>query len=188
MRNQYAVAKLDRGTGAILWTLGGANNEFSVLGLNNPLDKDGNFFKAQHDARYVPIGISGSDSTITVFDNHTDPTTNTTRCMEFRLDEDKKTALVSWVDGALLDTMTDKAHWASHCANFTRQSTDSIVVGWGLSLKFDLDPQTMGARPVFTDYRIDSRKITFELSCTRNPLYPLTTDSFFSYRAYKNEF
>lgn len=184
MRHQYAVYKFDRTTGALLWTLGGQENEFS--GLDDIVDENGNLFVGQHDAKYVDPAIAGNDSTITVFDNHTDFQKNLTRTIEFVLDEENKTATVSEViNGADLDGDSGKLHWATHCGSIIKHSKDSVLIGWGLHGIFDNNPEMASKHPVFSDYNPETGAVTFELCVNRNPLVE-SHEACFSYRTYKN--
>lgn len=183
MRHQYAVYKFNRETGEIMWTLGGKENDFT--GLDEVLDENGNLFIGQHYARYVDSALAGNDSTITVFDNHTSFQGNTTRTMEFVLDETAMTATATVIQGSDLDAMTQKAHWATHCGSIEHQSETSVIIGWGLNVVLDLNPETINNHPVFTDFNPTDHTVAFELCVSRNPLMQ-THEACFSYRTYKN--
>ena len=62
-RHTWAVYKLERRTGAVMWTLGSKRSQFTM--------GSGAQFAWQHDARQV------SDSLLTVFDNGTNGPTKT---------------------------------------------------------------------------------------------------------------
>jgi hypothetical protein len=184
MRSQYAVYKFNRETGDIMWVLGGALNSFS--GLDSFKDAGGNLFVGQHYAMYVSSSIAGNDSTITVFDNHTNYSSNTTRVFEFVLDETNKTASATVIKGSDLDKLTAEKHWATHCGAYERQTNDSCYIGWGANGSLDGNNATIPTHALLTDYNIISKVITFELSITRNSHYTSSKDSCYSYRTYKN--
>lgn len=75
------VIKVNKKSGAILWRLGGLNNQFSLKG-------DSVFFLAQHDAREFKNGI------ISLFDNGYAPAPkkHASRLVEYKLDTANKTA------------------------------------------------------------------------------------------------
>ena len=78
-RNTWAVYKLDRATGSILWRLGGRRSDFSL--------GPGAGFAWQHDARRQP------DGTLTLFDNADVPAHESqSRGLRLRLDETARTA------------------------------------------------------------------------------------------------
>lgn len=183
MRHQYAVYKFDRETGEILWILGGTKNQFG--GLEDVTDEKGNLFIGQHDAQYVDAAVAGNDSTITVFDNHTNFQNNDTRTIEFVLDEEKLMAAATVIQGSALDEKSGKLHWATHCGSIKHDSKDSVLIGWGLHAIFDNDPEMAPKHPVFTDYQPETDEIAFELNVSRNPLIE-SHEACFSYRTYKN--
>jgi hypothetical protein len=84
MRHLGQVLKLDAQTGAIIWRLGGTNNEFTFV--NDPFDG----FSAQHSARVLPNG------NLLVFDNGTRHAPPQSRALEYALDVAAKTATLVW--------------------------------------------------------------------------------------------
>lgn len=184
MRNQYAVYKFNRNTGAIMWILGGKANQFS--GLKNFEDSNGNLFIGQHYAEYVPEYLSGNYNTISVFDDHTNADKNTTRAFEITLNESKKTASATVLNCSDLDEITAKKHWSTHCGSLILQPQNSVMIGWGLNLQLDNNPKIIGTQPVFSDYDINKKDIMFELSVYRNSNNLNDTESNASYRTYKN--
>src|SRR5207302_8194189 len=64
-RHAWALYKIERSTGKVMWTLGGKRSDFRM--------GQGTQFTWQHDARQV------SDQLFTVFDNGSDGYTNTER-------------------------------------------------------------------------------------------------------------
>lgn len=186
MRSQYAVLKFDRKTGDILWILGGDLNQFS--GLDSFRDTAGNLFIGQHYAQYVPVEIAGNDSTVTVFDNHTNYSSNTTRVFIFTLDEAGKTATAKVINGSDLDKLSEKRHWSTHCASVEMQTKDSCFIGWGSNAMLNMNVSTIPNHALLTDYNTEKNVISFELSVERNIHYADSREPCYSYRVYKNAF
>lgn len=82
-RNLDEITKIDRNTGAILWRLGGKNNEFTFI-------NDSIRFSRQHAVRRTPSG------TLTMFDNGNNHTPQYSRAVEYALDEKNRTATLVW--------------------------------------------------------------------------------------------
>lgn len=183
MRSQYALCKIDRETGDRIWTLGGALNDFK--GLESFYDAAGNLFVGQHVAKYVPASIAGNDSTVSVFDNHTSYNANTSRVFVITLDETNKTASATVINGRDLDKLSDKKHWATHCAAFQMETKETCHMGWGSNITLDGNVSTIPTHAMITDYNIAKNLITFELSVTRNSHHAASKDFCFSYRIYK---
>ncbi len=80
-RNMDEITKIDRTTGDIIWRWGGKHNEFTFV--NDPLR-----FNHQHALRRLPGG------TMTMFDNGNDR--ESSRAVEYALDEHNKTATLVW--------------------------------------------------------------------------------------------
>ena len=83
-RNSDVVTKINAATGAIIWRMGGKNNEFTFL--NDPL----NGFSHQHGIRRI------SNGNILLFDNGNLHTPPVSRAAEYSLDESAKTATLVW--------------------------------------------------------------------------------------------
>jgi hypothetical protein len=84
LRNISAVVKVDRRTGNVVWRLGGKRSDFRFV--NDPL---GGFWR-QHDARRLPNGD------VLLFDNGNLHEPPESRAVEYRLDEEAKTATLVW--------------------------------------------------------------------------------------------
>ncbi len=82
-RHMNEVTKIDRSTGAVIWRLGGMNNQFRFL--NDSLG-----FSFQHAVRRIANG------NITMFDNGDFHVPAFSRAVEYTLDEKKKTATLVW--------------------------------------------------------------------------------------------
>jgi hypothetical protein len=83
-RNMAAVTKIDALTGAVLWQLGGAKNQFTIL--NDPLGG----FSGQHSISITPSG------TLLIFDNGERHAPSESRVVEYRLDVANRTATLVW--------------------------------------------------------------------------------------------
>jgi len=77
------VTKIDAHTGAVLWRLGGARNEFRF-------QPDTLKFSFQHGLRRLPNG------NLILFDNGNTHSPNFSRAVEYRVDEGARTATLVW--------------------------------------------------------------------------------------------
>lgn len=183
MRSQYSVYKIDRETGEIIWVLGGDKDEFGLTEEQK--------FLGQHYAMYVDSKLAdGNDSVITIFDNNTDFQENKTRILEIKLDEiNKKIVDYKQYIGEEMNNLsaeigkTEANHWSTHCGSSEIQSSDSMIIGWGLHGALSGD----GNIPVLSDYNKSNNSMNFELYATRNEKCTYH-ERFFSYRIYKNAF
>jgi hypothetical protein len=88
VRHFAQIMKINRNTGEIMWRLGGKKNEFKFINEheeNAPL-----YFSYQHEIRRQPNG------NITFFDNGNLKAPQYSRAVEYKLDEEKKTATLVW--------------------------------------------------------------------------------------------
>jgi hypothetical protein len=83
-RQTSSLMKIDRQTGAILWRLGGKKSDFTIV--DDPLTG----FSRQHDARFLPNGD------LLLLDNGNDHVPPVTRAVQYRLDEQARTATMVW--------------------------------------------------------------------------------------------
>jgi hypothetical protein len=83
-RHLGQIIKIDSQTGAIIWRLGGAKNQFTFI--NDPLGG----FSAQHSARILPNGH------LLLYDNGTRHPGPESRAVEYALDTGAKTATLVW--------------------------------------------------------------------------------------------
>src|SRR5262249_41417051 len=113
-RNTWAVYKLDRRSGAVIWRLGGKRSDFAV-------HRAGRFYW-QHDAREPAPGV------LTVFDNGSDgPTRSATqsRGLKFAIDERRRTV-------RLTKSYTHpNPLLASSMGNVQLLPSGHAIVGWG---------------------------------------------------------
>ncbi len=185
LRSQSAIVKFDRTTGDLLWTLGGAGNQFS--GLDELTNSNGILFLYQHDAKYVDSSITGNANTISLFDNETNFVSNQTRTLMLELDEENLTgSVINLIQGSDYDDITGASHWGTHCGNVTYQSMESAIIGWGLHVKLDTNSATLGQKPVLSEINPATGELLFEILPNRNPNNTASTaSSFMSYRSYK---
>lgn len=88
MRHIASIVKVHRTTGEVLWVLGGKLNQFTITGDHEqylPLS-----FSYQHDIRRIHNG------NITMLDNGTQHDPQNSRAVEYRLDEERRTAEMVW--------------------------------------------------------------------------------------------
>jgi hypothetical protein len=111
-RNTSAVYKVDRGSGEVLWRLGGKKSDFEM--------GEGTRTYWQHDARRQ------EDGTITIFDNGAHPQLHEqSRAIQLRLDEEAMSA-------ALLREYTSPEKILSTSqGNAQLLSNGNVLVGWG---------------------------------------------------------
>jgi hypothetical protein len=115
-RHLDAVYKIDKGTGDIVWKLGGTETLESLEVKDDPR---GHTFGAQHDARLLP------DGTLTVFDNRSNLPNKRPRAVRFRIDAAAGTA-------TLLRSITDPDVPASSCCGSARRlGSGDWLIDWG---------------------------------------------------------
>lgn len=108
-RNTSAVYKIDRGTGEVLWRLGGKQSDFSI--------GEGAAFSWQHDARRQ------ADGTISIFDDETDGSTS--RGIFLDVDETTMTA-------SLVRAYARQPPVLAHSqGNVQVLPNGNVMVGWG---------------------------------------------------------
>jgi Arylsulfotransferase (ASST) len=112
-RNTWAVYKVDRGTGGIMWRLGGKKSDFEL----GPHVR----FAWQHDARSHP------DGTVTIFDDEGDPPEGTqSRGLILNVDEGSRTATL-----AQLFAHPKRSIRAGSQGSVQRLPDGNVFVGWG---------------------------------------------------------
>jgi hypothetical protein len=110
-RTTFAVYKIDRNTGRVIWKLGGKESDFEM--------GDGTWMRYQHDARHHP------DGTITVFDNGGVQKDEQSSGIVLKLDdEEMKVSLVRAYThpGKIL---------AAVMGNVQDLSNSNVFIGWG---------------------------------------------------------
>ena len=127
-RHLSEITKIDRSTGAMIWRLGGVNNQFSFP--NDTID-----ISYQHDIRRIANG------NITMYDNGNFHTPNFSRSVEYQLDEVNKIATLVWEyrntpdiyggsrgSSQRLSNGNTFICWGSTNPNFTEVTPDGTVV------------------------------------------------------------
>jgi len=110
-RNTWAVYKLDRHTGEVLWRFGGKNSTFEL--------GPGVQFSWQHDARRAP------DGSVTLFDDAADPPEEPqSRALVLMLDETQRSATV-------LRSYAHSRRRAASQGSMQLLANGNAFVGWG---------------------------------------------------------
>jgi hypothetical protein len=120
-RETFAVYKIDRRSGEIIWRLGGKKSDFEM--------GPGTRFAFQHDARRLPDGtISIFDNGTTVFQNDLPKAIEESRAIVLEVDEDK-------MEARLVGEYThpDKK-FADAAGNTQVLPNGNVLVGWGRAL------------------------------------------------------
>ncbi len=117
MRHMSQVIKINRTTGEVMWKLGGKSSQFTIIGDRPELAPL--FFSYQHDARRLPNG------NISLFDNGTQHTPQFSRGVEYRLDEQAKTATMVWEYRHVPD------YYVSIQGGLQTLPNGNRVLGWG---------------------------------------------------------
>jgi hypothetical protein len=122
-RETFAVYKIDRKTGEIIWRLGGKKSDFEM--------SPGTRFAYQHDAHRQPNGtITIFDNGTTVFENGLPRAEEESRCIVLELDEDKMAA-------TLVREYTHPDKQFAHAGgNMQVLPNGNVFVGWGRALVF----------------------------------------------------
>ena len=113
-RHLDEITKINRQTGEIIWRWGGRNNQFTFL--NDSLG-----FAHQHAIRRLP------DGNVSLFDNGDFRFPLFSRAVEYRLDEQKKTATLVWQFRHSPDI------YASAMGYLQRLPNGSRLIDWGSS-------------------------------------------------------
>jgi hypothetical protein len=120
-RKTFAVYKIDRESGEIIWRLGGKKSDFKM--------GPGARFAYQHDARRLPDGaISIFDNGTTVFENGLPKAVEQSRAIILKLDERKMSA-------SLVREYAHGQH-ADAAGNAQVLPNGDIFVGWGRAQTF----------------------------------------------------
>lgn len=111
-RNTSAVYRVDRDTGEVVWTLGGKDSDFRMLGNSR--------FFWQHDAQLQ------SDGTITLYDNQANPAkSRRSRGLRLALDLKRKTARV------VTQYLPPDDRLAGGQGNLHVMPNGNVFIGWG---------------------------------------------------------
>ena len=122
-RSTFAVYKIDRRTGEVIWRLGGKKSDFE-MGPGTP-------FAYQHDARRLPDGtITIFDNGTTVFDDGVPKAVEESRGIRLELDEEEMTAV-------LVGEYTHPDKQFAHAGgNMQGLPNGNVFVGWGRAPAF----------------------------------------------------
>ncbi len=134
MRHLSSIFKIDRQTGNIDWILGGKENQFSFI--NEDESNGPNYFSFQHDVRLLTNGD------LTLFDNGNQHVPNYSRAVEYRLDEQNKTATLVWQYRHTPDI------YGYAMGSVQRLSNGNTLIGWGLA--------SLTGSPMFTEVHPDN--------------------------------
>lgn len=113
-RNLDEITKIDRKTGKIIWRFGGKNNQFNIM-------NDSVKFSAQHSVTVLANG------NLLVYDNGTYNSPPIARAIEYKLDEDAKSATVVWKYSNV--PYVQSKFWG----NAQRLSNGNTFIAWGMS-------------------------------------------------------
>lgn len=111
-RHIKEITKIDRTTGAIIWRLGGKNNQFEFI--NDPIG-----FSYQHSIRRV------SGNNIILFDNGNYHSSSFSRAIEYSLDEVNKKVTLVW------EYRSTPNIFSAAMGNVQRLSNGNTIIGWG---------------------------------------------------------
>ncbi len=117
MRHLSSIIKIDRQTGNIDWILGGKQNQYRFL--NENASNYPNYFSLQHDARLLPNGD------LTLMDNGNQHSPQYSRAVEYKLDEQNKTADLVW------EYRHNPDIFNSSMGSVQRLSNGNTLIGWG---------------------------------------------------------
>jgi hypothetical protein len=123
MRNTSALYKLDRRTGAIIWTLGGRNDSFDLTARHGPWQ-----FCHQHDASELPNGH------ILVFDNGGSGVAcpnHPARAEEFALNERAHTVRLVRQFSSRSASLDGRGYFAWYVGSARRLAGGDTLVSWG---------------------------------------------------------
>jgi hypothetical protein len=111
-RHLDEITKISRSTGEIIWRLGGKNNQFTFV-------NDSIGFSHQHSIRRIANG------NITLFDNGNFHTVKNSRAIEYRLDEQNRTATLVWQYRHTPNLFSNAMGSVQRLAN------GNTLIGWG---------------------------------------------------------
>jgi hypothetical protein len=135
-RHTSSIAKIDRHSGAILWTLGGQEDQFGLTPTQ--------LFSFQHHVR------KHADGSITIFDNGNGPEApHGTRILQFVLDEANHTVTSFQV----LYTESTKLTPTGYMGSAVPLSASRLFCGWGGWYSANLQPaasEIINGSPVWT--------------------------------------
>lgn len=116
-RNLGEITKIHARTGAIMWRMGGAHNQFTFV--DDPL----NGFSGQHSPRVLPNGD------LLFFDNGWRHTPSETRAVEYKIDAAKRTATLVW------EYRHSPTIFTPYVGSVQRQLNGNTLIGYGLAAR-----------------------------------------------------
>jgi hypothetical protein len=137
-RSLNEVTKINGQTGAIIWRMGGKNNQFRFTDTTS-------VFSMPHDFRKLPNG------NFTLFDNGNNRNPPYSRAMEYSIDQVNKVVTLIWSYDA------DKKVFSSSSGSVQRLPSGNTVVGYGYDI----------SKPAFVEVNPD-KSIAFRLDLPDN--------------------
>ena len=137
-RHLDEITKINHQTGAIIWRMGGKQNQFVFSSV--PSITDNPRFYYQHDIRRLDNGD------LTLFDNHNLHDSQFSRAREYVVDETAKTAQLVW------EYYNSPTSFSPYMGNTQRLPNGNTLVGWGGN-----------PTPTLTEVKPDGTKV-FELT------------------------
>jgi hypothetical protein len=141
MRHLSSIINIDRQIGNIDWILGGKQNQFTFI--NEHESNAPTYFSFQHDIRVLPSGD------ITLFDNGFQHSPQYSRGVEYKLDEQNKTATLVW------EYRHSPDFFAPANGSVQRLANGNTLIGWGQA--------SLPGTPMFTEVHPDNT-IVLEIS------------------------
>ncbi|MBN1633688.1 MAG: aryl-sulfate sulfotransferase [Ignavibacteria bacterium] len=173
-RHLDEITKINRTTGAIIWRLGGKNNQFTFI-------NDTNGFNYQHDIRRLKNG------NITLYDNGNAHNPPFSRAVEYQLNEQSKTATLVWQYRRNPDV------FGPFMGNVQRLDNGNTIIGWGgtisepvLTVSEVASDGTVLFEMKLPDFVFDYRAYKFEWDFVEKPTPPPATYAL--YQNYPNPF
>lgn len=160
LRYTSSILKINRKTGALMWTLGGKANDFTFIHEHD--ENAPTYFSNQHNMTMLP------DEHLLLFDNGDDHRNSQnkyySRGVEYKLDEQAKTATMVWEFDHNKDIQTPSG------GSVQRLPNGNTIIGWSRP------PDLTTYHPIFTE--VNDTTIVQEISFA-------DTNKQFSYRAFK---
>jgi hypothetical protein len=116
-RHLCEITKINRTTGAIMWRLGGKQNQFTFTNVDISTSLP---FSYQHDIRRLPNG------NITIFDNRNFLAPVYSSAVEYQMNEDTHTVTKVWES---ISTVANT--FSPFMGNAQRIENGNTVIGWG---------------------------------------------------------
>lgn len=145
------LTKIDRKTGNIIWRMGGKHNQFKFV--NEAYKEDGLYFSMQHDIRLLPNG------NITIFDNGEQFNPQSSRAVEYEIDEESLSAKKVW------EYRPNPKIFTPSAGSSQKLDNGNTIMGWGntnaVSPKRDITEIDQNGNIVF-EMALPANNITFK--------------------------